>query len=402
MFCETYRALETKFGRDITGPGGFVPAGTKFDAIPTLRGGEQVTITDGDLYVMRGLFCGETSGYIKHAGKLSLGDAIATAKDSANLMRRMAVYEGCVDGKSSDIKRLPVMAGQSLLSTFRSAYTGSSARFYKRFSDVTSRAGAMSFPEAQHYDAEALWVLSQAQVYCRDNADRNALQGMISKNCQRSVDIMKRLNCAEYDGDSALSYRSMLSDSLSRLSDYDKYACEVNLASLEKRHPGKSARPANAIWTGLDSENASRLSNKFLNGWVRASAWSQSWTMSQVLPGDEPDLPVGCIRFDHKAFGKTYQSELPFYNSDDLKERARLEYEHAFRNGTMDKIDVVLPRTVHPDDVLPPDYSDDRYAYNCEKNADSSMRHARDSRDLDAVAANLRYNSEVSGDRGYV
>lgn len=38
---------------------GFILAETKFDAIPMLRAGEMVRMTNDDLYVMRGLLRGE-------------------------------------------------------------------------------------------------------------------------------------------------------------------------------------------------------------------------------------------------------------------------------------------------------------------------------------------------------
>ena len=348
-------------GRAISDSGGFIPAGTKFDTIPVLRGGEQVPMSAEDLYVMRGLFCGEASSYIKHAGKLSLGDAIATAKDSANLLRRMSVYEGCVRPNMGDCPRLPVMNGYSLLSSSPHMYHGYDAKFYRRFTDIAGRVGAMSFPEVQKFDFEALWVLNQAQVYCRDQADRNTLQRLIPKECQAASDDMRELSTSAPNEDILVEGRIGLYEKLDIISDNAKFACEMSLAQLSTKCPGKSARSSNAIWTGIQSDRCKGLSNSFLSAWSKSSPESQARSIAYVLPGDDLDLPVGCIRYTHSAFGRRYQSELPFYDSDVLKEWSKEVYAEAVSNGTMHKVDVVLPKTVTEDDILPATFSDDAY-----------------------------------------
>lgn len=393
MFCEHPNSVRSVFGREISGPGGFVPPGTKFDAIPVLRAGEQIKISSDDLYVMRGLFSGEAAGYAKHAGKLKLGDAIATAKDSTKLLRRMAVYEGAIDERIGECERLPVMNDYSLLASKGAAHSGPDAKFYRRFSEMAGRVGALSFPEVQKHDSEALWVLNQAQTYCRDEADRNTLQRLIPKECQPASDIICELNRSPLEEDLLVSDRTKLNNALSRVPAQQKFACEMSLAQLEKKHPGKSARSEKSVWTGLKSERVDGLPNSFLASWVRSTPQGQAHSIASVLPGDDLDIPVGCIRIEHTAFGKPYQSELPFYDSDELKRRAKDEYARAFKDGTMSKLDVVLPKTVTEDDVLPARFSQDEYQENC----DRSRR--RDNWDLYAAACEIAYHNR-SNTRG--
>lgn len=379
-----YNVVPTNFGREISGPGGFVPPGTKFDTIPVLRGGENVKINADDLYVMRGLFCGEASGYAKFSGKLSLGDAIATAKDSARLLRRMSVYEGHVDENAGDCRRLPVMDGRSFLAAPSSAYVGREAKFYRRFTEVAARIGAMSFPEVQDAEAEALWVLNQAQVYCRDNNDKNVLQRMIPKRCQAASDDINALRQPASNGDSILSDRLHLTAQLDLLTPNDTLGCEMSLNALEKRYPGKTARPSNAVWTGLPSEQGNKCTNEFLASWIKCTPESQARTMEHVVPGADLGLPVGCVRRIHKTLGETYFAEYPFYDSEELSKWAKREYSKAFNTGTMDRVDVVLPTTVTLDDIAPTGYTEDGYRMRVE-----DLR-ARDNRDLENIVSGLK------------
>lgn len=381
-------------GRNISGMDGFVPAGTKFDTIPTLRGGEQVRMTSDDLYVMRGLFCGEASSYVKHLGKLSLGDAIATTKDSITMLRRMAVYEGTVRPSKGDCKRLPVMDKRSFLSSSEYELGASGAKFYRRFSDIAGKMGAKGFPEVQKYDLEAMWVLNQAQSYCADPKDRNTLQRMIPKECQKALDSINRLTTCDPSEGILLQYRGTAMNELSKISNRARFACEMSLNQLAVKNPGKSARSQNVIWTGLPSNRCRELSNQFLTAWSKSSAVSQARSMAEVVPGCDFDLPVGCLRRIHSAFGGRYYSEFPFYDSDVLKDWAREAYSDAVQNGTMDRLDVVLPKTLSTRDVLPASFSNVEYDRLCSRKIEQAsaalLNAARDVSDLNAAAASVK------------
>lgn len=389
-------------GRNISSAGGFVPAGTKFDAIPALRGGEQLVITSDDLYVMRGLFCGEACTFAKHLGKLSLGDAIATAKESAGMLRRMAVYEGCVRPNMGDCPRLPVMGRSSLISSPEVASDGKSAKFYRRFFDVSSKIGALGFPELQKFDCEALWVLNQAQRYCKSQSDQNVLQRLIPKECQPASDVFWDLS--EYSSAESMMVmgRSDLYNKLSKVSARSKFACEMSLANLSAKYPGKSARSANAIWTGLSSDKCNVLPDAFLLAWSKSSPDSQARSIAQMVPGIDLDLPVGCIRYTHMAFGRKYQTELPFYDSNILRDWAKAAYAEAVRTATMDKVDVVLPKTVTEQDILPATFSESNYNFLRDERAKSERealcKAVRDVSDLNKAIGSMTASSDDTDD----
>lgn len=384
-----YDAYRT--GRNISGMDGFVPAGTKFDTVPTLRSGEQVQMTSDDLYVMRGLFCGEAGVYAKHMGKLSIGDAIATAKDSAGMLRRMSIYEGTVRPSMYDCRRLPVMDKRSVLSSSEYELGTSGGKFYRRFADIARKMGAMGFPEVQKLDLEALWVLNQAQAYCADPKDKSTLQRMIPLECQPAVDALNRLVTCDSSEGILTRYRIDCLGALSSVSERGRFACEMSLKQLSDKHPGKSVRSSNVIWTGLPGNRVRGLSTKFLSAWSKASPVSQARSIAQVVPGPDIDLPVGCIRYTHSAFGGRYQSEFPFYDSDELKDWARSAYSEAVANGTMDKLDVVLPKTVSASDIIPASFSETEYAHACAKRMERAneafLSAFRDVSDLNAAAA---------------
>lgn len=376
-----------QFVRNISGSGGFIPAGTKFDTIPVLRAGEQACVSDDDMYVMRGLFCGEAVGYVKHLGKLSLGDAIATAKESAGMLRRMAVYEGCVRPEDGGCRRLPVMSYRSFIST----KCGNSDKFYRRFTDVLGKLGGVGFPEVQKFDCEALWVLNQAQRYCKNSDDRNVLQRMIPMECQPASNDITSLSEHGTAEDTLVMHRMDLYNHLDEISDRGRFACEMSLSQLSAKYPGNSARAKNAIWTGIQSDKCRMLPDAFLLAWSKTSPTSQARSIAHMVPGNDLDLPVGCLRYTHVAFGKRYQSEIPFYDSDVLSEWSKIAYAEAVKSGTMDKVDVILPKTVSDDDIMPPAFSDfeyDRtYRHRVETERNALSAAARDVSDLNRALA---------------
>ena len=85
------------------------------------------------------------------------------------------------------------------------------------------------------------------------------------------------------------------------------------------------------------------------------------------------------------------QSEFPFYDSDELKDWARSAYSEAVANGTMDKLDVVLPKTVSASDIIPASFSETEYAHACAKRMERAneafLSAFRDVSDLNAAAA---------------
>lgn len=103
---------------------------------------------------------------MKHLGKFSLGDAIATTKDSANLLRRLSIYEETVRPNCGDCRRLSVMAGYSLLSDSVFVVGNAGGKFYDKYYDDIKKLGALGFPEVQKLDLEALWALKLARLYC--------------------------------------------------------------------------------------------------------------------------------------------------------------------------------------------------------------------------------------------
>lgn len=387
-----------RVGRNVSGMDGFIPAGTKFDTIPMLRAGEMVRMDADDLYVMRGLLCGEAISYTKHIGKLSLGDAIATAKASTDLLRRLSIYEGTVRPSHGDCLRLPVMSGYSLLSDSPFELGEIGGKFYRKYHGVMTKLGAMGFPEVQKLDLEAMWALKQAQLYCADPKDAARLQHMIPKECQPAVDILEKLRTCDSSEGITFSHRVSALMAMSKISDRGRFGCEMALRQLTRENPGKSARVLNVIWTGLPSNRVRTLPNAFIGAWAQSTPSSQARSIASILPGVDVCIPVGCLRYTHSAFGNRYYSEFQFYDSDILRDWARTAYSEAIEACSMDKLDVVLPMTIKGDELIPASFSEKEYDIMCQRrymSAKNAMTQAaRDVQDLNLAAASLKSSNQ--------
>ncbi len=373
---------------------GFVPNCTKFESIPMLRQSEGYRMDKTDMYLMRGLLSGELSGYTRFQGKLNLGDALATARGSAKVYRRLAPFEGWMQPEKGESLQPEVMNGLSVLSSPEKSLSPQQEAMYKSMRDAVRKTGGNSFMECQDSECESLWVMLAARGYCKSAEDRAYIESCVPETCagvMRQADVLND----PFIPESRMSHeRLRLWSECVRLTNDDKMACEVAFQDLRKLNPGVNKNNGSYTWFGVANDNTKKLSPDFMRTYARASASTQAQVIGMKTYGADLEFPLGCIRFKHKdCDGLPYQTELQFHDAEMLEARAKYEFSKALKNDTVDRIDLVLPKTMDADTIVPSE--EDRYYAEMQRNRyrkanpGQGRPSQRRTSDLNAAAAGI-------------